>query len=103
MSPYDGDIRDSYPAIIGPKPKASMREIGESVAARYGMTFADLKKETTRRSITGPRQEAMALCYATGQFSGKQVARFFGLNDHATVFHARKVYAQRLAEGMAAE
>lgn len=80
---------------VSPEPPPSMRDISKAVAERHGLTLDDLRSPRRYRRIAHPRQEAMALIYATGRFSMPQVARFFRKIDHTTVLHAVRAHKAR--------
>ncbi len=68
--------------------------IAAEVAAKHGLTVAQLRERTSRRVRSWPRQEAMAKCYDAG-LTNMQVAMWFGLKNHTTTIHARKRWAER--------
>lgn len=72
---------------------ATMREISEAVAARYGLPIEQLKGPDRKRSVAWARQEAFDAIYATGRYSLPQIGRYFN-RDHTTVLHGvRRVRA----------
>ena len=70
--------------------------IQKLVAEYYKIRVADLLSSRRNRSITRPRQIAMALAKSLTQHSLPEIGSAFGGRDHTTVLHAcRKVEALR--------
>ncbi|HEB55372.1 MAG TPA: chromosomal replication initiator protein DnaA [Gammaproteobacteria bacterium] len=66
--------------------------IQKTVAEYYKIRVADLLSKRRSRSITRPRQIAMALCKELTSHSLPEIGNAFGGRDHTTVLHAcRKV------------
>ncbi len=66
--------------------------IQKTVAEYYKIRIADLLSKRRSRSITRPRQIAMALCKELTGHSLPEIGNAFGGRDHTTVLHAcRKV------------
>ncbi|NOZ37871.1 MAG: chromosomal replication initiator protein DnaA [Gammaproteobacteria bacterium] len=66
--------------------------IQKVVAEYYKLRIADLHSKRRSRSITRPRQIAMALCKELTNHSLPEIGNAFGGRDHTTVLHAcRKV------------
>ncbi|MDJ0778678.1 MAG: chromosomal replication initiator protein DnaA [Gammaproteobacteria bacterium] len=66
--------------------------IQKLVAEYFKIRVADLLSSRRNRSITRPRQIAMALCKALTRHSLPEIGSAFGGRDHTTVLHAcRKV------------
>jgi len=62
------------------------------VAEYYKLRIADLLSSRRNRSITRPRQLAMALAKALTRHSLPEIGNAFGGRDHTTVLHAcRKI------------
>ncbi len=78
--------------------------IQKTVAEYYKIRVADLHSKRRNRSITRPRQLAMALCKELTNHSLPEIGDAFGGRDHTTVLHAcRKIEElkesdQRMAE-----
>jgi len=87
--------------IFIPPKRRTMREIAEDVARRYCVHVDDLRSDSRVRWLAWPRQEAFALCKATGLFSYPQIGQFFGDRDHTTVLYGERAYKKRLAKAMA--
>lgn len=98
-SPYAGtEVLSLFRgAITIPATKPRLAGIAAEVAGRYGLSVADLRIGNSSHKFSHPRQEAMALSYATGLWSTTQIGRYYG-RDHTTVIHARRRYAARQAE-----
>lgn len=81
--------------------------IQKTVAEYYKIRVADLLSKRRNRSITRPRQLAMALCKELTNHSLPEIGDAFGGRDHTTVLHAcRKIDElregdQRMAEDYA--
>ena len=72
--------------------------IQKTVAEYYKIRVADLHSKRRNRSITRPRQLAMALCKELTNHSLPEIGDAFGGRDHTTVLHAcRKI--EELREG----
>jgi chromosomal replication initiator protein len=72
--------------------------IQKTVAEYYKIRVADLLSKRRNRSITRPRQLAMALCKELTNHSLPEIGDAFGGRDHTTVLHAcRKI--DELREG----
>jgi chromosomal replication initiator protein len=72
--------------------------IQKTVAEYYKIRVADLLSKRRTRSITRPRQLAMALCKELTNHSLPEIGDAFGGRDHTTVLHAcRKI--DELREG----
>lgn len=72
--------------------------IQKTVAEYFKIRVSDLHSKRRNRSITRPRQIAMALCKELTSHSLPEIGDAFGGRDHTTVLHAcRKV--EELKEG----
>ncbi len=70
----------------------TIENIQKTVAEYYQIRVADLHSKRRTRSITRPRQLAMALCKELTNHSLPEIGDAFGGRDHTTVIHAcRKV------------
>lgn len=70
----------------------TIENIQKTVAEYYKLRLADLLSKRRNRSITRPRQIAMALAKALTSHSLPEIGNAFGGRDHTTVLHAcRKV------------
>jgi chromosomal replication initiator protein len=70
----------------------SVENIQKTVAEYYKIRVADLLSPRRTRSITRPRQVAMALAKELTSHSLPEIGEWFGGRDHTTVLHAcRKV------------
>ena len=78
--------------------------IQKTVAEYYKIRVADLLSKRRTRSITRPRQLAMALCKELTNHSLPEIGDAFGGRDHTTVLHAcRKIDELREADQRIAE
>ena len=74
----------------------TIENIQKSVASYFNIRVADLVSRSRRRSITRPRQIAMALSKELTEHSLPELGDAFGGRDHTTVLHAcRKIHALR--------
>ena len=70
----------------------SIDNIQKTVAEYYKIRVADLLSKSRTRSVTRPRQVAMALAKELTSHSLPEIGDAFGGRDHTTVLHAcRKV------------
>jgi chromosomal replication initiator protein len=78
--------------------------IQKTVAEYYKIRVADLLSKRRNRSITRPRQLAMALCKELTNHSLPEIGDAFGGRDHTTVLHAcRKIEELRESDQRMAE
>ena len=78
--------------------------IQKTVAGYFKMRVADLHSKRRNRSITRPRQIAMALAKELTNHSLPEIGDAFGGRDHTTVMHAcRRVTSLRETETRVAE
>jgi chromosomal replication initiator protein len=78
--------------------------IQKTVAEYYKIRVADLHSKRRNRSITRPRQLAMALCKELTNHSLPEIGDAFGGRDHTTVLHAcRKIIELQEADQRMAE
>ena len=78
--------------------------IQKTVADYFKMRVADLHSKRRSRSITRPRQIAMALARELTNHSLPEIGDAFGGRDHTTVLHAcRRITALRETESRVAE
>ena len=72
-------------------PKAFTLAIVESVAARHGVSVADIFGQCRLKKIVIARHEAIVeVVEARPHWSYPEVARLFGGRDHTTIMHAVK-------------
>jgi hypothetical protein len=71
--------------------------IARAVAAKHGLTVADLKGPSRARRCAHPRQEAMWGALKAG-YPSTVVGRWFGGRDHSTALWAIKQHERRLQE-----
>lgn len=78
--------------------------IQKTVAQYYKLKVDDLLSERRSRSITRPRQMAMALAKELTNHSLPEIGQAFGGRDHTTVIHAcRKIAELRESDGRLGE
>lgn len=82
----------------------SIDNIQKTVAEYFKMRVADLHSKRRSRSITRPRQIAMALAKELTNHSLPEIGDAFGGRDHTTVLHAcRRITSLRKTESRIAE
>jgi chromosomal replication initiator protein len=82
----------------------TIENIQKTVAEYYKIRVADLLSKRRNRSITRPRQLAMALCKELTNHSLPEIGDAFGGRDHTTVLHAcRKIDELRESDQRMAE
>ena len=64
------------------------------VAKRHGMTVAEMKSKSRKKSFVLARQEAMYLLKKQG-LSYPLISRLVGVSDHTTSLHGANVHAKR--------
>ena len=68
--------------------------IQKAVAEYYNIRVSDLHSKKRSRSITRPRQLAMAITKELTSYSLPEIGDSFGGRDHTTVIHACKKIAE---------
>jgi chromosomal replication initiator protein len=76
---------------------ATIEQIAKAVAGRFGVTVRDLRGPARRAVVAEPRHLAMHLARLYTDKSFAAVGAYFGGRDPATVRHACKAAAARLA------
>jgi chromosomal replication initiator protein len=66
----------------------SIENIQKTVSEYYNIKLSDLLSKRRNRSITRPRQIAMALSKELTNHSLPEIGEAFGGRDHTTVIHA---------------
>ena len=70
----------------------SIENIQKTVAGYYKIRVSDMHSKRRTRSVTRPRQLAMALCKELTNHSYPEIGDAFGGRDHTTIIHAcRKI------------
>ncbi len=81
--------------------QVTIENIQKTVASYYKIRVADLLSKRRTRSITRPRQIAMALAKELSNYSLPEIGDAFGGRDHTTVIHAcRKVEELRNSDAL---
>jgi chromosomal replication initiator protein len=78
-------------------PTASVESIARAVASRFGVRLGTLRGPTRRASIVAARHLAMHLARTLTGSSFAAIGGYFGDRDPATVRHACRAAAERLA------
>jgi chromosomal replication initiator protein len=66
----------------------TIKSIQEAIAYMFGLSAEELKQESTRRSVTAPRQIAIYLAKQMTGASLLEIGRQFGGKHHTTVMHS---------------
>lgn len=69
----------------------------QEVAAKHGLTPADLKGDRRHRNVAHARQEAYARIQAECGLSTSKIGQIFGGRDHTTVVDGLQKYKARMA------
>lgn len=92
-------VREALRDLLAVQSKSiTLDNIQKTVADYYRIKVADLHSSRRSRSITRPRQIAMALAKELTQHSLPEIGESFGGRDHTTVIHACRKVAE-LREG----
>lgn len=84
--------------------QVTIENIQKTVAGYYKIRVADLHSKRRTRSITRPRQMAMALAKELSNYSLPEIGDAFGGRDHTTVIHAcRKIKELRNSDTLIEE
>ena len=75
----------------------SISEVAHAVSERFRVTLRDLRSDSRRATLTGPRHIAMLLARGLTGLSFQSIGDYFGGRDPATVRHACKAAAERVA------
>jgi chromosomal replication initiator protein len=76
---------------------ATVEQVARAVAARFGVSAREIRSATRRKTVAGPRHLAMHLARDLTGLSFQAIGAYFGGRDPATVRHACKAAAGRLA------
>ena len=66
----------------------ALKTIAEQSARRYGLTVADLKSGSRRRTVVAARDAAIFLARRLTTKSLQEIGEFFGGRDHTTILHS---------------
>lgn len=75
----------------------SIHEVVRSISAKFGVSLRDLRSPSRRKTLAEPRHLAMHLAREVTGLSFQAIGGYFGGRDPATVRHACKAAAERLA------
>lgn len=82
-------VREALRDLLALQEKlVSIENIQKTVAAYYKIKVTDLLSKRRSRSVTRPRQTAMALAKKLTNYSLPEIGNAFGGRDHTTVLHA---------------
>jgi chromosomal replication initiator protein len=92
-------LDEIHPAASPPHRAPTVQEIQEAVASHYGLHPAELISPGRAARLSWPRQIAIHLSRELTGVSLHGIGELFGGRNHATVLHACKRVAERLALG----
>jgi chromosomal replication initiator protein len=95
--PVDGALAGSLLAEDGARAAVTVDEVARAVAARFGVSARDLRSASRRRTLVEPRHLAIYLARELTGASFAALGAYFGARDPATVRHACRAAAGRLA------
>jgi chromosomal replication initiator protein len=95
--PLDLGLVEALLAGDGTIAPVDIDEIARAVSARFGVRVRELRSDSRRKAIAGPRHLAMHLARAATGLSFVAIGNYFGRRDPATVRHACRMAAERLA------
>ena len=81
------------------RPRTRADQVLDEVAAKHGLTVADLKAKRATRDYSWPRQEAMYRLHKELGISSTVTGRILGGRDHTTVMHGARRHAERMVAG----
>ena len=87
-------VREALKDMLALQDKlVTIENIQKIVAEYYKIKVSDLKSKSRSRSVTRPRQLAMALAKELTNRSLPEIGKAFGDRDHTTVLHACRTIA----------
>ncbi|KAE9529423.1 chromosomal replication initiator protein DnaA [Testudinibacter aquarius] len=87
-------VREALKDMLALQDKlVTIENIQKTVAEYYKIKVSDLKSKSRSRSVTRPRQLAMALAKELTNRSLPEIGKAFGDRDHTTVLHACRTIA----------
>jgi chromosomal replication initiator protein len=95
--PLDRALAGPLLAEDAPAPAVDIDRIARDVAARFGVRPHELRAVTRRRTVVEPRHLAIGLARELTGLSFAAIGAYFGGRDAATVRHACKMAADRMA------
>ncbi len=97
-------VRDALRDLLALQDKlVTIENIQKIVAEYYRIKVSDLKSKSRKRTVTRPRQFAMALAKELTNRSLPEIGKEFDGRDHTTVLHACKKIAQLREEDLSAQ
>ncbi|WP_422927990.1 DnaA ATPase domain-containing protein [Singulisphaera sp. PoT] len=95
--PLDRQLVDPFVAETTRSSAVTLEQIARAIAAQFKVRVRDLRSDTRRQSVAEPRHLAMHLARGFTPLSFQAIGAYFGGRDPATVRHACKAAAARLA------
>lgn len=95
--PLDRRLVAPFLADDASMPAPTIEQVARAVAMKFGVTLRDLRATTRRKTIVEPRHLAMHLARSVTGLSFQAIGAYFGGRDPATVRHACRMAADRLA------
>lgn len=90
-------LQAMYPPRLIPA-RLSWRQIVAEVAARHGVTVAEIIGPRRLKYIVHARQEAMYELRQRTSFSYPHIGQLLGERDHATVIHGERKHKARMGD-----
>ncbi len=78
-------------------PPRPMHDIINEVAAKYGLTYAEIVSPRRQRALAWARQEAYWRCAKETTFTYPAIGRAFGDRDHSTIIKGMAAFEKRRA------
>jgi chromosomal replication initiator protein len=94
---FDRDLIGPMLAEEGAVGPLTIDQIARAVAAQFGVRLSELRAHSRRKVVVGPRHLAMHLARNTTGLSFGAIGAYFGRRDPATVRHACRMAAERMA------
>jgi chromosomal replication initiator protein len=93
----DRDLVEPFLAEEGAGQPLTVDQIARAVAAQFGVRLKELRAHSRRKAVVEPRHLAMYLARMATGLSFGAIGAYFGNRDPATVRHACRMAASRLA------
>lgn len=86
--PIDREFVEWYLKLEVKPPRATLPAVAKAVARHFGLRLADLKSSKRSQGLLVPRQVAMYLARERTDASLRNIAAYFGRDNHSCVAHA---------------
>ncbi len=95
--PLDRSLVDPLLLEDGTAAAPTVDSVARAVAERFGVRLRDLRSDSRRQAVAGPRHLAIHLARTSTGVSYQVLGAYFGGRDPATVRHSCKTAAARIA------